>query len=150
LADVYLIYAEAVLGNSASTSDAGALSAFNAVRGRSVSNYTPKTSITFDDIFNERRLELACEGDFWYDFVRLSYYKPDDARARLVAQNRGYWNGLEGYYKGTADKSTVTKTVVNISAGNVFFSIPFPDTDQSANPNLSKDPVSFDFSTISF
>jgi starch-binding outer membrane protein, SusD/RagB family len=150
LADVYLIYAEAVLGNSASTSDASALKAFNDVRGRSISNYTPKTSITFNDIFNERRLELAGEGDFWYDFVRLSYYKPAEAKARLAAQNRGYWSGLEDYYKGKAAKSTVIKTVVNISEGNVFFSIPFPDTDQTANPNLSKDPVSFDFSTISF
>lgn len=150
LSDVYLIYAEAVLGNGSSTSDAGALKAFNAVRGRSVQNYTPKTSINFEDIFTERRLELAGEADFWYDFVRLSYYKPAEAKARLAAQNRGYWNGLEAYYKGEADKSTVTMTVVNISANDVFFTIPFPDTDQASNPNLGKDPVPFDFSTISF
>ena len=150
LSDVYLIYAEAILGNGSSTSDAGALKAFNAVRGRSVSNYTAKSSITFDDIFSERRLEFAGEGDFWYDFVRLSYYKPTEAKARLAAQNRGYWNGLEDYYKGKTAKSTVTKTVVNIPESNIFFAIPFPDTDQSANPNLAKDPVSFDFSTISF
>ena len=150
LSDVYLVYAEAVLGNGASTSDASALKAFNSVRGRSVSNYTAKSSITFDDIFNERRLEFAGEGDFWYDFVRLSYYKPVEAKARLAAQNRGYWNGLEDYYKGKTAKSTVTKTIVNIAESNIFFSIPFPDTDQSANPNLVKDPVSFDFSTISF
>jgi len=150
LSDVYLVYAEAVLGNGSSTSDAAALKAFNSVRGRSVSNYTAKSSITFDDIFNERRLEFAGEGDFWYDFVRLSYYKPVEAKARLAAQNRGYWNGLEDYYKGKTAKSTVTKTIVNIAESNIFFSIPFPDTDQSANPNLVKDPVSFDFSTISF
>ena len=150
LADVYLVYAEAVLGNAASTSDAGALSAFNAVRGRSIANYTPKTAITFDDIFNERRLELAGEGDFWYDFVRLSYYKPADAKARLAAQNRGSWGGLADYYKGTKSKSELTSNVVKVDASNVFFSIPFPDTDQSANSNLGKDPVSFDFSTISF
>jgi starch-binding outer membrane protein, SusD/RagB family len=150
LADVYLIYTEAVLGNGTSTSDAGALSAFNAVRGRSVSNYIPKTSITFDDIFKERRLELACEGDFWYDFVRLSYYKPAEAKMRLASQNRGYWSGLEDYYKGKTAQSSVSKTVVNINESNIFFTIPFPDTDVTANPNLSKDPVSFDFSTISF
>jgi len=150
LSDVYLIYAEAVLGNSQSTSNSSAIDAFYNVRHRSVATYNRPASITFDDIFNERRLEFAGEGDFWYDFVRLSYYKPADAKARLAAQNRGYWNGLEDYYKGKIAKSAVTKTVVNISEGNVFFSIPFPDTDQTANPNLSKDPVSFDFSTISF
>lgn len=150
LSDVYLIYAEAILGNASSTTDANALKAFNDVRRRSVKNYVNKTSITFDDIFKERRLELSCEGDFWFDFVRLSYYKPAEAKARLSAQNRGYWSGLEDYYKGKTAQSTVTKTVVNISEGNIFFTIPFPDTDQAANPNLGKDPVSFDFSTISF
>ena len=150
LSDVYLIYAEAILGNATATSDANALKAFNDVRRRSVKNYVNKTSITFDDIFKERRLELSCEGDFWFDFVRLSYYNPTNAKARLTAQNRGYWTGLEDYYKGKTAQSTVVKSVVNISEGNIFFTIPFPDTDQAANPNLSKDPVSFDFSTISF
>jgi len=150
LADVYLIYAEAVLGNGSSTSDAGALSAFNAVRGRSVKNYTPKTSITFDDIFNERRLELACEGDFWYDFVRLSYYKPEEAKARLAAQERGYWNNIDSYYKGEVDKSEMTVGTWKVSASNIFFEIPFPDTDLAANPNLAKDPVPFDFSSIGY
>ncbi len=150
LADVYLIYAEAKLGNASSTSDAGALSAFNAVRGRSVKNYVNKSSITFDDIFNERRLELACEGDFWFDFVRLSYYKESDARARLAAQERGYWNGLEGFYKGQADASTVTMGSWKVSSSNIKFTIPFPDTDLAANPRLNEEPVSFDFSSIGY
>lgn len=150
LADVYLIYAEAVLGNSASTSNSAALEAFNAVRSRSIKNATPKTSITFDDIFNERRMELACEGDFWYDFVRLSYYKPNEAKARLAAQERGSWNNLDAYYKGEADKSTVTLGSWKVAASNIFFELPFPDTDQTANPNLSKEPVSFDFSSIGY
>jgi len=63
LADVYLIYAEAILGNNATTSDPSALKAFNDVRGRSVQSHTPKTSLTWSDIWKERRLELACEGD---------------------------------------------------------------------------------------
>ena len=96
LADVYLIYAEAVLGNSASTSDAKALAVFNAVRSRSIKGATPKTSITFDEIFDERRRELACEGDNWYDYVRLSYYKPEVAKDKIAAQERGYWNNLSG------------------------------------------------------
>jgi len=150
LADVYLIYAEAKLGNAASTSDASALAAFNAVRGRSVKNYVNKTSITFDDIFNERRLELACEGDFWFDFVRLSYYKESDARARLAAQERGAWNGLEAFYKGEADASTLTLGSWKVASSNIKFTIPFPDTDLAANPHLSEDPVSFDFSSIGY
>ena len=67
LADVYLIYAEAKLGNSF-YKWCGALAAFNAVRSRSIKNVTPKPSLTFDDIFNERRKELSCEGDNWFWF----------------------------------------------------------------------------------
>ena len=150
LADVYLIYTEAVLGNSASTSDAKALAVFNAVRSRSIKGATPKTSITFDEIFDERRRELACEGDNWYDYVRLSYYKPEVAKDKIAAQERGYWNNLSGFYKGEVDASAVTLGTWKVTRSNIVFSIPFPDTDLAANPNLSKDPVPFDFSTIGY
>ena len=160
LADVYLIYAEAVLGNGSSTSDVGALKAFNAVRDRSIKNNTHKTSITFDDIFKERRLELACEGDNWYDFVRLSYYNKDDAENRLAAQERGYWNNLDGYYKGTlTDLTTLVVTSSKVPKANIdqyydaalkTFAIPFPETDAAMNPHLSDAPVPFDFSTIGY
>lgn len=150
LADVYLVYAEAVLGNAAATTDASALAAFNAVRSRSINGVSPKTSITFDDIFNERRKELACEGDNWYDYVRLSYYDQADAKARLSAQERGYWENLEGYYKGETDASQVRIGSWKVSESNIIFKIPFPDTDLSANPHLSEDAVEFDFSTIDY
>jgi len=151
LADVYLIYAEAVLGNSSATSDALALNAFNAVRGRSVKNYILKTSITFDDIFKERRLELACEGDFWFDFVRLSYYKPDDAKARLANQERGYWESLEAFYKGKLSDMTLLKIGTwKVNASDIEFVIPFPDTDLAMNPHLGEAPVPFDFSSIGY
>jgi hypothetical protein len=150
LADVYLIYAEAVLGNAASTSDSKALAAFNAVRSRSINGVSPKTSITFDDIFNERRKELACEGDNWYDYVRLSYYNPELAKDKLAAQERGSWNNIDAYYKGEADVSTVTLGSWKVVRSNIVFTIPFPDTDLAANPRLSEDPVAFDFSSIGY
>jgi len=152
LADVYLIYAEAVLGNSASTSDAKALKAFNDVRGRSVKGAQPKTSITWDDIWKERRLELACEGDRWYDYVRWHYYEPQEAIAELKAQHRGAYNGLGSYYKNGVLDATVTYYNAN-SIPNVTddsFQLPFPDTDLTMNPNLLKDPVEFDLSTIHY
>lgn len=151
LADVYLIYAEAVLGNASQTSDASALSAFNAVRGRSVKNYVAKTSITFEDIFKERRLELACEGDFWFDFVRLSYYKPQEAKTRIAAQERGYWENLEPLYKGElSDLSTVKVGTWKVNESDIEFTIPFPDTDMAMNPHLGEEAVPFDFSSIGY
>ena len=151
LADVYLIYAEAVLGNNASTSNSKALKALNDVRARSIKNYVPVTSFNFDDIFKERRLELACEGDNWFDYVRLSYYDRAAAANRLAAQERGYWNNLDGWYKGVlANNSTVTIGTWKVNASDVEFRIPFPDTDLAMNPHLSQDPVPFNFSTIGY
>ncbi|MBP9016636.1 MAG: RagB/SusD family nutrient uptake outer membrane protein [Paludibacteraceae bacterium] len=152
LADVYLIYAEAVLGNNSSTTDAKALKAFNDVRSRSIHGAEPKASITWEDIWKERRLELACEGDRWYDYVRWHYYKPAEAIAEIKAQRRGSYNGLGQYYKsGTLDSSVTyynTNSIPNIT--DAHFQLPFPDTDLTMNPNLLLDPVEFDLSSISY
>ena len=153
LSDVYLIYAEAVLGNSASTSDTKALKAYNDVRGRSVQGYAPKTSITWNDIWKERRLELACEGDRWYDYVRWHYYEPTKAIAEIKAQRRNQYNGLKTFYTTGVLDPEVTYYDTGAAAPNVtdaHFQLPFPDTDLTMNPNLMKDPVEFDLSTIHY
>jgi hypothetical protein len=164
LADVYLVYAEAILGNQPSTSDAEALYAFNEVRRRA--GVAEKSSIAFDDIFKERRLELAFEGDFWYDFVRLSYYNPTDALSRLNAQNRKNYVGLNDYYmdKGWASWGTTwpkadgDKVIPRINDaepdGKPYtadkFTMPFPETDLQMNPNLAKDPIDYDLSQFTY
>ena len=81
LADVYLICAEANLltGNSAK-----ALEYTNAIRERA--GVEALASVSFEDIWKERRLELAGEGDRWYDYVRLAYYDKATAMADLSAQ----------------------------------------------------------------
>jgi len=153
LADVYLIYAEAVLGNNASTTDPKALKAFNDVRGRSLQGYEPKTSITWQDIWKERRLELACEGDRWYDYVRWHYYEPAKAIAEIKAQRRNQYIGLGQYYKTGVLDPEVTYYDTSAAAPNVtdaHFQLPFPDTDLTMNPNLLLDPVEFDLSTIQY
>ncbi|QRX62599.1 RagB/SusD family nutrient uptake outer membrane protein [Dysgonomonadaceae bacterium zrk40] len=153
LSDVYLIYAEAVLGNNASTSDAKALKAFNDVRGRSVQGYEAKTSITWQDIWKERRLELACEGDRWYDYVRWHYYEPAKAIAEIKAQRRNQYIGLGQYYTSGVLNPDDTYYDTGASAPNVtdaHFQLPFPDTDLTMNPNLLLDPVEFDLSTIQY
>ncbi len=151
LADVYLIYAEAVLGNNSSTSDAGALAAYNAVRERALhSYYEPASSITFEDIDKERRLELALEGDRWYDIVRLHYYKPEEAKAKITAQERGYWQGLNDFYEkdDASNLEIFTHKVSGLSDDD--FTLPFPEVDLSLNPGLMDEPVDFDFSSIGY
>ena len=81
LGDVYLICAEAYLlaGNQPK-----ALEYTNAIRQRA--GVEALASVSFDDIWKERRLELAGEGDRWYDYVRLAYYDKAAAMADLSAQ----------------------------------------------------------------
>jgi starch-binding outer membrane protein, SusD/RagB family len=151
LADVYLIYAEAVLGNQASTSDPEALRLFNLVRHRAIANAPDETSLTFMKIFNERRLELACEGDNWYDLVRLHYYNPTLAKQLINKQERGTYNNLKAFYRDEVPQSSVTLNTfkVNLTDDSKFF-LPFPDIDISMNKHLLEDPVEFDFSTIGY
>ena len=74
LADVYLMKAEALLGNKTSTSDAEALKAFNAVRLRA--KVPAKTSFTFEDLIRERRIEFCMEYSNWFDMVTWYRWKP--------------------------------------------------------------------------
>ncbi len=161
LADVYLVLAESqALLDGGQTTNAKALEAFNAVRGRAISGYTPKTSISFDDVWKERRLEFAGEGDRWYDFVRRAYYEPSKCIEELTAQKRnGWWNLSEVYktYFNTGvwdassseyDSSTPAPLVTEKT-----FTIPFPTEDVSVNPNLGSNvaPVNVDVrSTYSY
>jgi hypothetical protein len=139
LADVYLIYAEAIMGNSSSTSDSRALTAYNAVRRRAIPTHADVVSISFDDIFDERIRELSFEGDNWFDYVRLHYYDPALAKQKLGDQERGE-------YLGNADDpdqfELVSRSYTPLDAD---FELPFPEVDLSINPNLLKDPVPYDF-----
>ena len=153
LSDVYLVYAEAVLGNNSATSDPSALTAFNAVRNRSIPSASPKTQITFEDIWNERRLEFAHEGDFWYDFVRLSWYNPSKAISLLVNQRRnGYYNindVFKNYYTNGqwSYNPDETRYDTDTQAPNVTeksFTLPFPTEDVVFNPHLLEAPIHVD------
>ncbi len=159
LADVYLILAEAkvLMGQ---TTDATALRAFNAVRQRAIPNAIPETSLTFDKVWKERRLELALEGDRWFDFVRLAYYNPEKAISELKAQRRNsYWNldpMFKNYYSTgqwlltnkNKDGEDVTASyddqtpAPNVTANS--FIVPFPMEDLTFNPHLKEDPVHVD------
>jgi len=163
LADIYLVYCEAKLhGPGSSTSDAFALDCYNAVRNRAIPGaVSAKTSITFEEVFKERNLELALEGDRWYDYVRVGYYNPDFAVADIQAQRRNSYGGdlnevYKAYYtNGVWDASAIvyntdefTPTANAIKAK--LNALPFPSEDVVYNPNLEKEAQPFDLSTIEF
>ena len=70
-ADLLLLYAEAhVEVGGGTTTDAGALAAFNAVRTRPSVGMPTETMLTREMVRNERRVELAYEGIRLYDILR--------------------------------------------------------------------------------
>ena len=158
LSDIYLVCAEAsLLTGDAST----ALTYVNMVRERA--HAEPLISVTIQDIWKERRLELALEGDNWYDLVRRSYYQVDAVIADLKAQRRSSYDGLDKVYKtyvtdeqgnysgpGTRswDISGVTyKTGYELTdVKPTMFTMPFPTADVVMNPNVgsTSEPVHVD------
>ncbi len=131
LSDVYLVYAEAILGTNASTSDPDALKYFNLIRTRA--GVPTKTSLTWQDIFNERRLELALEYQFWFDLKRWSDYDKTDAAAFIAKQHRNTFT----YNSGTVTESDSTVNVV------AKWTLPYPAAEVSSDPLLTKTPVPY-------
>lgn len=121
-ADILLIYAEAVLGTSASTTDASALMYFNMVRERA--GLAPKTSLTIDDILHERRVEFAFEGDYWFDIKRQGFTK---AKQIIEAQNRG----------------TAEDPVYITGFTEAMMRLPIPNGETLQDPALLEEPVAY-------
>ncbi|GAB4420755.1 MAG: RagB/SusD family nutrient uptake outer membrane protein [Bacteroidia bacterium] len=127
-AEVLLIHAEAILAGGTSTTDAAALASFNRVRQRA--GLPAKSELTFDDILQERRVELAFEGDYWYDLGRI-----DRATAIEIISNQERGN----YGPGTPPP-VYTLQVVPTSAS---FLMPMTAGEVAKNPRLLEDPVPF-------
>lgn len=137
LADVYLVYAEAILGNNATTSDADALMYFNKVRTRA--GVQPVSSINIDVILKERRIELAAEGQSWFDLVSLSYYNPQKAIAFLNGQQRVTFTYSNGVATAGNPFGIITPATIN------SFKLPIPSSEITANPKLSEPAVPYSF-----
>ena len=146
LAEVYLIYAEAVLGNQASTTDAKAVEYFNAVHMRSgLPEF--EDPLTIDVIQKERFIEFAMEGMAWYDLVSLHYWNPTKAYEILNSQDRGLFFTQPDKFPDPTNWS-FTKTswatqdrTINANSGN--FLLPIPAAELSQAPNLNKPPVDY-------
>ncbi|MDR7209847.1 RagB/SusD family nutrient uptake outer membrane protein [Flavobacterium piscis] len=137
LADVYLVYAEAVLGNNATTTDAAALLYFNKVRVRA--GVDPVTVLDANVIFKERRAEFSCEGQLWFDLVRLSYYDPVKAVDFLGNQER-----VEFDYNKDTKVATPKNPIAGISPATfATFTLQLPTSEVIVNPKLNQPSVPY-------
>jgi starch-binding outer membrane protein, SusD/RagB family len=154
LAEMYLIYAEAALGNQEYTKDQTTLDHFNAVHTRAglppiiADDVNGPDSLAWRMIFDERIKEFAMESMAWYDLVRLHYYDPDLAYEIIDAQDRGLFVARPNQWPNptawTFERTSwFTNRFANAEPGN--FRLPFPASEVSNAPSLSEEPVGYEF-----
>ncbi len=155
LAEIYLIYTEATIGNNTSTTDALALEYFNKVHTRAglppltltdpITNLP--TPLTLDIIFKERFIEFSVEAMGWYDLVSLHYYNPQKAYSILNSQDRGYYKITPDVFPNptswTIKKTPWATTNRRIEANSGNFLLPIPAQEKSQAPNLAKAAVEY-------
>lgn len=151
LAEMYLVYAEAALGNAATLTDATGIQYFNKIRERAglaplADGSGNPRPITFDDIFSERMKEFAMEGMAWYDMVTIHYYDPSKAYGILNSQDRGLFFTKPDQMPNPTEW-TFTKTswfgerTITANSGN--FRLPIPNAELSQAPNLGLPAVDY-------
>lgn len=149
LAELYLIYAEAAIGNNGATTDAIAVEYYNKIRQRAglspwrTSGVNANGPLTLDVVLSERFKEFAMEGMSWYDIVSLHYWNPAKALNLLNNQYRGLFLVQPD---NTADMSKATEWTFTKTSWFEFkyptateanFVIPVPAAELSQAPNLN-------------
>ena len=116
LAEMYLVYAEAVLRGGTGGNMTTAVGYFNELRQRAFGNQSANVgTITLEEILNERSRELYWEGFRRTDLVRYGLY----------TSGTHVWEWKGG-----------TKNGIGVSDDMNLF--PLPATDVMANPNLNQ------------
>lgn len=133
LSDVYLVYAEAILGTASSTSDPEALKYFNLIRTRA--GIPTAATLSFNDIFVERRIELGLEYQFWFDLKRLHDYNPAQADAFIKGQHRNAFSFNKGVAAEKAGSIAMTSPA--------YYTLPYPAVEVTADPLLMQTPVAY-------
>lgn len=118
LAEMFLTYTEAVKRGGSGGSDATAVSYFNKLRERAYGNTTANvSSVTLDDVLNERQRELYWEGFRRTDLIRFNKF----TSASYL------WPWKAGVAAGAG-------------AGNHFNLFPIPSPEIISNNNLVQNP----------
>lgn len=139
LAEVYLLYAEAILSTNSSTTDSDALHYMNEVRKRAGLSELPE--ITLQDIWDERRCELAMEGQFWYDIVRRGYWDTEWVVDYMKNQKRAMrydYSAPPTFTWGTSDGRESKEPDASC------LKLVYPLNEVTLNPLLSSEPEHFD------
>jgi len=115
LADVYLMYAEAVVRGGAGGNETDAVGYINALRARANSTSILAADLTLDFLINERSRELYWEGHRRQDLIRFGLF------------TGGNYNWV---WKGGSSSGIAIPTHLNV--------YPIPANNMVANPNLTQ------------
>ena len=121
-ADVVLLKAEALLLGNGSVGDA--VDIINQIRHRAgladlPSSVTSSREAAFEALMKERRLELALEGQRWYDLVR--------------------WGKVEEVMNSLPDRDEGRAKLGNLFNRN-YYKLPISQSVLDQNPNLKQNP----------
>jgi hypothetical protein len=147
LAEMYLIYAEAALGNNTSTTDQTALDYFNAIHTRAglpAYDVSREGPLTYDQIFKEKMVEFGSEAMAWYILVDLHYWSPQKAYDIINAQDRGiYYIKVDKFPDPTIWTFVRSSDRRYATANDGNFMLPLPATEVTQAPNLLDPPVDY-------
>lgn len=130
-AEVLLLYAEAKFLMDKDADGTG-LEALNEVRRRAQIPELP--AMTYQDIKDERRAELFCEQERFFDLVRWG-----DAPTVLANKGKKLYKFL-GYKPGTTEWNVEVTDGPGKGWQDKYEFLPFPFEQISANPNLKQNP----------
>lgn len=162
LADVYLLYAEALLAGGNALTGGPGYDAYVAVRARAGLNPPNDGDMTYEDLFNERRVELALEGLSWLDVKRRYYRNASEAIAYLNGQQRTdrYFRILEettqendpaGYElvpageQGSIPREDNTNEDPVVTFNQNKMVMPLPGPEVVVNDRLREEPIEYVF-----
>lgn len=137
LAEVYLNYVDATMGNSDQTNDPTALRYFNLIRQRA--KVPTKNVVTYEDLRHEFRMEFAFEGLYWFQLLRRSYSHQQEVVNYLNNQNRNasYFDDETKTYK-LSDSYVAPGPDVDVATAADLV-LPMADADQTKDPLLKPD-----------
>lgn len=127
--ELLLIHAEAALNGGGSASEG--IRSFNKVRRRA--GLGDVANPTLEDVFRERRIELAFEFEFWYDVTR----RGSDFAINFLS------NTERGTFNDDTDPPTVNSETYTPNISDMYF--PYPTNETQNNPALLDEPVAYDF-----
>ncbi|MBQ3655946.1 MAG: RagB/SusD family nutrient uptake outer membrane protein [Bacteroidales bacterium] len=162
-ADVYLCASEAAFHKGDMTTAKEYMDIVRTRAGVGEEEY----SLSMDFYLDERRREMAFEGDNYYDLRRWAYFDVASASAYILGQERnsracgwlggdgdmisGFKNPAEDVVKPNTDiRPTVIPSTAKGGISDGAFLLPFPDKDIAANPNLAGEPQPYDFSQLGY